>query len=290
MMAGTKRFTFFQILVGVFLIIWIGSLLKISQFNFHILISQPILIAGILLIFVQLIMLGIRKKTIRDLKTSEFKDITWLKIFATFCLAVILSLMIEAAIKSISTLKTNFSNVTTQIIGGFVSGMVGFVSAMFVYNYQQRNKQEEEAKELTESLWYEILHNMLIIKGDLDRQLPFFRRLETNCWNAAISSKLSIKGNVKGFILNFYGNVDFYNDVYQTQKGLLLQEETINKSLGGKLIQLRENFAPSLYEEAKKANAILFGEMVRLGYRQKKDWSYSDIDWERLFSEFSNKI
>jgi hypothetical protein len=277
--------------VLVALIIWIIWLMKTFQVNFSFLNLNSIVIAGSFLLFVQLILIGIKKHNFRDLAISEFKDIAWLKVFATFCLAIMLSAGIAVAIRAINptlaTLKTNPSNAITQMIGGFVSGMVGFVSAMLAYYYQQRNKRKEEIKEDTEKLWFEISHNMLALKGDLDRNLPLFRRLETSCWNAAVSSKLSINGVVKGLLLNLYGDFDFYNYIHQTSRGLLLQGEIINKSLGETLTKLKENLPKLLYEDVKKASAILFGEMVRLDYRQKKDWIYSDVDWEIIFSEFN---
>jgi len=290
MLAGTKRFIFFQVLVALSLLVWFIWLIKIYQVNFSTFYLHPIIISGVLLLFVQLILFGIKRKYIRDLKISEFKDISWLKVMGYFCLAMVLSLMIVALIKlinpTLSTCKTNFSNILTQIVGGFVSGMVGFVSAMLVYNYQERKERRNEIQELTESLWFEISQNMLVIKGDLDRQFPFFSRLETNCWNAAISSKLSINGMAKGYILNLYGEISLYNDVHQIQRALLLEDKPINKN---SLIHLRDKFPGQIFTDIKKVNAILFGEMVRLDYRKKSDWIYSNIgiDWDKIYTEFT---
>lgn len=290
MVAGTKRFIFFQTLVLISLIIWIIWLVRTFQVNLSIVNLNSTVIIGALLLFLQLILIGIKNNTIRDLKISEFKDITWFRVFTTSCLATVLSGIIVIAIKLINptliTLKTNSSIVITQVVGGFVSGMVGFVSAMLVYNYQEQKKRRNEIKELTESLWFEISQNMLVIKGDLDRQFPFFSRLETNCWNAAISSKLSINGMAKGYILNLYGEISLYNDVHQIQRALLLEDKPINKN---SLIHLRDKFPEQIFADIKKVNAILFGEMVRLGYRKKSDWIYSSIgiDWEKIYTEFT---
>ena len=290
MVAGTKRFIFFQTLLLICVLIWIGYLIKTSHITFSIKKWNPMIIIGGFLLSLQLVLVGIKNKSIKDLKIAEFKNITWPQVLATFCIGTMLSLGIVVIMHSINsilaTLKTNCGNIVTQVIGGFVSGMVGFIAAIFAYHYQQRNRYADKIKEHIDELYFEITHNMIIVKGDLDTKLPFGRKLENSCWNAAVSAKLPINGKVKGLLLVLYGDFDLYNFGYQGKRDLALRD-AVSQSLRDKFNPVKDSFADSLYESIKSANAILFGEMVRLGYRHKKDWAYSDIDWEKIYCEFN---
>ena len=291
MVAGTKRFVIFQTLLIYSLIIWIIWLIKIFQVRFSIIDFNFVIITGALLIFVQLILIGIKKNTTRDLKISEFKDITWGKVFITFFEAIILSTVITLVIKSINptftAIKKDYSSVIAQVIGGFVSGAVGFIAAMRVNYYQQKDRQEKRIKELVENLYSEITHNMIIVGGDLKLKFPFGRRLGTSCWDATVSAKLFINGRVKGLLGDLYADFDLYNFAHQAKRELALRE-TVSQILKERFNPVKDSLADSLYEDNKKANAILFGEMVRLGYRQRGNWSYAEIEWEKTYDKFIN--
>lgn len=183
------------------------------------------------------------------------------------------------------TLKINSADALMQIIGGVISGTIGFVSAMLtailIYHFQQRDKKSKKLKEYMEELYFEISHNMVAIKGDLDQGLLFYRRLETNCWNATISAKLYIDGTLKTKLSTLYADFDLCNFSHELQRSLILQGRVVPE------LFKKDDFLKVVYNVVQKINAILFGEMVRLGYRQEKDWAYPDIiDWKKCYDEF----
>ncbi|GEM_PF-3444139 len=295
MIANSGRFTFYRILLLIALLIWLAWLIKIFKIDLSFIRFNSLVITGSLLIFMQCIIIGIKKGKLFDIKISEFKKIAWKEAFFMLCAAVTLSMSIVFVAKStnhaIKLLKTNPSKIIIQLAGGFVSGMIGFVSAMgtamFIYHYQQKNKHTEEVKDHIEKLFFELTNNMIAVKGDLNIKFPF-KRLETSCWNAAIASKLPIKGWVKGRLLNLYGGLSFYNEIHETRITCLLQNGKLSNSSNADLNNYLEKFAPSLYEDIKNTAAIFFGEIASLGYREEKDWGYPEIDWKKIYEESKN--
>lgn len=293
MVVGTKRFIIFQVLTLLSLLIWVIWSMKV----FHVTLCVPDIklqvIVGALLILAEIMILGVRDNKIKDLKFSEFKRITWSHVFDKACLSVLFAIIIVLIIKIInpvvSSLKSDLGNIAVQIVGGLVSGLIGFASAMRMYRYQQKNIRREEIKEDIEKLWFEIVHNMLKVKSDIRTDTPFFRKLELSCWDAKISSRLPINGMIKGELGDLYGDIDLYNYIHQIRRVFTFQEAP-NKDVPEKL-KLVENTLPKiLCRNIEHASALLFGEMVRLGYRQEKDWIHHEIDWEKDYNEFKSNL
>jgi hypothetical protein len=293
MVVGTKRFVVFHVLTFSSLLIWVIWSMKVFQVNFCMPNIKLQVVVGALLIFAEIALLGIKDGKIKDLEFSEFKRITWVYVFDQAFLAIVIAIIIVAAIKIINpviaSLKSDLGNIAVQLVGGLISGAIGFGSAILVYRYQQENFKKKEVRLEIEKLWYEIVHNMLILKGDLDTNTAFFRKLENNCWNAAIASKLPINGRIKGQLLDLYGYFDLYNYVHRIHRDFFFRETT-GRAFPEKVKQVENTLPKVLYEEIKNANALLFGEMVEFGYRQEKDWIYYEIGWKKIYEEFKDSL
>lgn len=65
----------------------------------------------------------------------------------------------------------NSSNILTQLIGGFISGMIGFLSAMLMYYYQERDKRTKEINNILHALYLEVEENLIYCSNAKDGQL-----------------------------------------------------------------------------------------------------------------------
>lgn len=287
MISGTSRFKFFRVIVVLGLVIWFVWLITAYpiKFNYHV---SPHIIIGALLWFVLLVLIGVSKKRIRDLKASEFKEISWwlavVYLFFSLVIAATIVMVVKCRVPAFFLLKKHFGDIATQVIGGFVSGAIGFGSAWLINQKQQSNLKREKARELTENLWFEVIHNKIKIQKDLDGSVPFFTKLEANCWNADIASKIAISGRAKGLIINLVDNFALYNTMYQVQTYLLQQNE-IPQNVRSRLTMMQD-LPKMILDQANNIYAILFGEMVDLGYRSRSEWSYPDTDWENVYRKF----
>jgi len=286
-----RRFLFLLVLNNIVLLILLLWLIKTTQISCNNFKFIPLILIGALALFVDIICYDIFKKATRPLEIAEFNKINWKQVGNKFLLAISLSILIFLSFKLFnpieSSVRINSNQVASNIIGGIISGLIGFFSALMMYYYQQNKRIIEEAKNYTEQLWFEMIHNLAAVKNDIRNETHFFTRLENNCWDAVVSSKIFLSGKVKGEIINLYGEISFYNDVCQLNRNLILQREGQNiNSIN--IINDLNKFPQGLLKELEELVAIIFGEMVRLGYRKEKQWGYPEINWKDIFNRFKN--
>lgn len=286
MIPGTRRFVVYRTILVIAVIIWVIVVVKTAQVNFKIALL-PIVGAGALLLTMQFIVYRLARRESCDLEITELNKIDWASSFLFFSAAFLISMVIVLMVKlfnpAVMILREDPGSIVAQIIGGFISGMVGFMSAILMSNYQLRNERLNKIQEKTNNLWFEIIHNLLTIQRDMNDNVPYLRRLKTECWEPEIAAMVFLKGYVKGFLIELYSDLDFYNYMHQLQRGVLLNGEE-QKTLRELIKQLK----PSINLLAVKLNrgrAIVFGEMVSLGIKEENSWSYSD-DWKKIYEDF----
>lgn len=138
MKARTKNFRFFQGLNYILLIIWLLCGLDIiHQLNFF-----SLIITGGLLLFINMLFYSLANGEIEDLNINQIKQVWWAYVFLRLFLAILISITILVIIKLFNpivvTIRAKPIDVGLQIIGGLVAGIIGFVSAMFMYQYEQK--------------------------------------------------------------------------------------------------------------------------------------------------------
>jgi len=285
----TKRFYFFRTLVYIITLSWFACIQTSSKQDNFIALA----IIGAFLLFLNIGLYDLNKGFIIDLNINQFKRVWWKYVITRFLIAtlILIAILILGRIFNpiVVTLKDKPSEVGLQIIGGIVAGAIGFLSAIFMHHYEQKNKDTEESKDLTVQLWFEIINNKILLENDINNKLLFFRRLESNCWNSVVSSRIYIDGRLKGGVLTLYADMDFYNYIHQLQRLLISQGGANSNPSLSKIINDLKGEPQILLDRLKHYSAILFGEMIKLGYRKEGDWNDHQVDWKQIYEKYKQK-
>lgn len=117
---------------------------------------------------------------------------------------------------------TETKNVLIQTIGGVISGAIGFVSAILMYHYQDRDKRAKEINNYLHALYLEIEENLIYCSNVKDSQLELLPlRTDAYLKFKLSEASLQIRGELLKEILICYLKIqNFNNKIFAYEGGL----------------------------------------------------------------------